>query len=356
MYICWFLEYKGKRKKMIKSGAKDNRLVWLTRNILIGIGLGGVILVFSFSKSNTHESNEVTNTNVVASNLMVSGVTLPEEIEFAGERIPLEYFDIKEALEREMLINSYWHSQTILLLKRAKRYFTDIEPILKANNIPDDFKFLALAESGLTNVQSPAGAVGFWQFIPATAKEYGLEVNTEIDERYNVEKSTNAACMFLKNSYSLFKSWTMAAASYNCGSRGLGKQVQKQYSSNYYDLLLNEETSRYLFRIVALKLILENPQKYGFNLNEADFYQPIPCKKVTITQPVKDWALFAFEQGTNYKLLKMLNPWLREGFLTNTTRKTYTLKIPVAGFRNHERELTKPTVDSIAKESEETPQ
>jgi hypothetical protein len=336
---------------MSQNETKSNRLIWITKNMLIGIGLAGVILVFSFSKTNETESpNNATKENV-ATTYMVSGVALPEEIEFAGERIPMEYFDIKEAMEREVLVNSYWHSQTILLLKRAKRYFADIEPILKANNIPDDFKFVALAESGLMNVKSPAGAVGVWQFMPETAKEHGLEVNKEIDERYNLEKATNAACQFFKTSHSLFGNWTMAAASYNCGSAGLGKQVQKQYSGNYYDLFLNEETSRYLFRIVSLKLILENPQKYGFNLNEGDFYQPIPCKKVTVNYPVKDWALFAFQQGTNYKMLKLMNPWLREGFLTNMGKRTYTLKIPAAGVRDHDKELTKYTVDSIAKKS-----
>jgi hypothetical protein len=332
---------------MVKFCGKDSRSLWLAKNLLFGIGLGGVILVFSFSKSHVPEDS-LSKNNPLSANFMASGISLPDKIEFAGERIPLEYFDIKEALEREMLINSYWHSQTILLLKRAKRYFAEIEPILKANNIPDDFKFLALAESGLTNITSSAGAVGFWQFIPATAKDYGLEVNKEIDERYNVEKSTTAACMFLKKSYVIFNSWTMAAASYNCGRKGLGNQVQRQYSTNYYDLLLNEETSRYIFRIVALKLILEDPQKYGFNLSDSDFYQPIPYTTVSVKGPVKDWALFAFEKGTNYKLLKLMNPWLREGFLTNIEGKSYTVKIPAKGYRNHDKELNKYFADSIA--------
>lgn len=332
---------------MVKFVGKESPGHWLAKNLLFGIGLVGIILVFSFSKSRVPEDS-IAKTKSLPTNYIASGVSLPRNIEFAGERIPLEYFDIKEALEREMLINSYWHSQTILLLKRAKRYFTDIEPILKANAIPDDFKFLALAESGLANVTSSAGAVGFWQFIPETAKEYSLEVNKEVDERYNVEKSTMAACMFLKKSYTIFHSWTMAAASYNCGRKGLGKQVQRQYSTNYYDLLLNDETSRYIFRIVALKIILQDPQKYGFNLQDTDFYQPIPYTTKTIKVPVKDWALFAFENGTNYKMLKLMNPWLREGFLTNMAGKTYTIKIPAAGYRNHERELNKYRADSIA--------
>jgi hypothetical protein len=331
-------------EEMKSSMLKNWRPAILVKNILVVSGLIGIILVFSFSDFSKPIENEKKE---IKSELSVSSIPIPQNIVFAGEKVPVELFDVKEALERELLVNTYWHSQTLLLLKRAKRYFGQIEPIMHKNNIPDDFKYLALAESGFTNTSSPAGATGFWQFIPATAKEYGLEINNEIDERYHIEKATDAACKFLQKSHEIFKSWTMAAASYNCGRRNLGTQVQRQYSNNYYDLLLNEETSRYIFRIIALKLILNNPQEYGFNLSDEDFYKPIPYKEVKVNYPVKDWAIFAFEKGTNYKLLKYLNPWLRENFLTNKEGKTYLVKIPAAGFRQHGKELNKAEADSL---------
>jgi len=326
--------------------------------LVIFIGLIGIILVFSFSTS----EKTVVKEKACATTIMVSGVTLPEKIDFAGESVPIDNFDIKESLERELLINSYWHSQTLMLLKRSTRYFVQIEPILKKNNIPDDFKFLALAESGFTNVTSPAGAVGFWQFLPNTAKDYGLEVNTkldvivEIDERYNLEKSTQAACKFLQDSYNVYKSWTMAAASFNMGCNGLTKQVQRQYSKNYYDILLNDETARYVYRIIALKLIMNDPQKYGFNIAKEDYYQPIPCSEVSVNKPIKDLALFAFEKGTNYKILKLLNPWLRDNSLTNKKAKTYVIKIPAPGYRKVENELKKEEIDKITSQSDQVVQ
>lgn len=320
--------------------------------LIIFIGLIGIILVFTFSTFEKPAAKEVAK----SSTILVSGVTLPEKVDFAGEQVPLEYFDVKEGLEREMLINSYWHSQTLMLLKRSTRYFGQIEPILKKNNIPDDFKYLALAESGFTNITSPAGAVGFWQFVPATAKEYGLEVNSEVDERYHVEKSTQAACKFLQQSFNAYKTWTMAAASYNMGRKALNKSVQRQYTKNYYDLLLNDETARYLYRIIALKLIISDPQKYGFTIAKEDFYQPIPCTDVIINQPIKDLALFAFQKGTNYKILKLLNPWLRDNLLTNKEAKTYTIKIPSAGYRKTEKELKKEEIEQIMSQSDQLDQ
>lgn len=316
---------------------------------LVCLGLVGIVLVFSFATTSSTSGGEKVS-NSVSSN-MVTGVTIPAEIDFASEKVPVEDFDVKEALERELLINSYWHSQTVLLIKKSTRYFVMIEPILKKYNLPDDFKFLALAESGFTNVTSPAGAVGFWQFIPATAKEYGLEVTDEVDERYHVEKSTEAACKYLRSSKEIYKSWTMAAASYNVGRKGLNKQIQRQYTNNYYDILLNEETSRYIFRIVALKLILNDPQKYGFNIGKDDYYQPIPYTEVTVKAPIADLAKFAFDNGTNYKMLKMLNPWLRENFLIKSA-KSYQVKIPISGFRKFDKELTKEDIERIEKQSE----
>jgi hypothetical protein len=296
-----------------------------------------ILIIVSSSKINT----AVTKTNTV------SGIQIPDKIDFAGEQVPVNYFDVKEGLERELLVNSYWHSQTLLLIKRANRYLSLIEPILKKNNIPDDFKYLALAESGFANVRSPAGALGFWQFMPTTGKQYGLEINKEIDERYNLEKSTEAACRLLSDSYKDFGNWTMVAASYNCGRAGLNNQIRRQYSKNYYDLLLNDETGRYIYRIIALKLIIGDPAKYGFTLSDNELYQPIPVKSVNVSEPIKDLALFAFRNGTNYKILKLLNPWLLNNFLTNIEKKTYMIKIPAEGFREHSRELSRLEADSI---------
>jgi hypothetical protein len=317
--------------------------------VIVFIGLIGIILVFTFSTFGKPAVSVKAN----SSTFTVSGVTMPDKVDFAGEQVPLDNFDVKESLEREMLINAYWHSQTLMLLKRSNRYFGEIEPILKKNNLPVDFKFLAIAESGFTNVTSPAGAVGFWQFVPATAKDYGLEVNNEVDERYNIEKSTEAACKFLNESYHLYKSWTMAAASYNMGRKALNKSIQRQYTANYYDILLNDETARYLYRIIALKLILSNPQNYGFNVAKKDLYQPIPCSEISVNKPIKDLALYAFDKGTNYKILKLLNPWLRDSALTNKEGKTYIIKIPAPGYRKIEKVLSKEEIDKIILQSDQ---
>lgn len=331
--------------KVLPSSAKGIRFV------VVGIGLVGFILVFSFSVPTTKTCDTVKIEPITA--FVVTGVKIPNSIDFANEKVPVEDFDVKESLERELLINSYWHSQTLMLLKKSTRYFGMIEPILKKYNLPDDFKFLALAESGFSNVTSPAGAVGFWQFVPETAKEYGLEVNEEVDERYHIEKSTEAACKFLISSYNIYKSWTMAAASYNAGRKGINKQIQRQYTGNYYDILLNDETARYIFRIVALKIIFNDPKKYGFEIRKEDYYQPIPYSEVTVKTPITDLAKFAFEKRTNYKMLKMLNPWFRDNVLTNIKGKSYVIKIPDPGFRTFEKELPKEDIERIEKQSEQ---
>ena len=255
---------------------------------------------------------------------------IPLKLDFAEENVPLERLDVRESLDRELLVNSYWHSQTFLFFKRAYRYFPTIEPILKKNGIPDDFKYLALIESGLANVISPSGATGYWQFIESTGSKMGLLVNDEVDERYHLEKSTEAVCKYLKNSYSIFKSWTLAAAAYNMGDTGLSSQVKSQKVTNYYDLLLNTETARYVFRILAVKTIFNAPRKYGFYFENYDLYPPVKTESVVVDTAIKDLAQFALDKGINYKILKEYNPWLRKSCLTNKTRKTFYIQIPYA--------------------------
>jgi len=261
-------------------------------------------------------------------------VELPEKLTFAGEKVPMEYYDVRENLDRELLSTVYFHSQTIRYIKNAPRYFSIIEPILKSNRIPDDFKYLCVAESGFDpRAISPAKAVGMWQLLESVGKENGLEINDEVDERYHIEKSTEAACRILKSAYEKYKSWAMVAASYNGGRAALDQKIASQKADNYYDLLFVEETTRYVFRILALKLVMEDPEKYGFKINKDQLYPIIETKTIQINSAVKDWATFASEKGINYKTLKMFNPWLRDTFLKNPTRKTYTLKIPEKGFR-----------------------
>jgi membrane-bound lytic murein transglycosylase D len=261
---------------------------------------------------------------------------LPDSVSFAGEKMPLENFDTRESLERELLITAYRHSLTIVNIKRANRYLPLISNILKEYNIPDDFKYLAVAESDLSNMVSPAGATGFWQIMIETGKEEGLEINTEVDERYDLEKSTKFACEYFLKSYAKYGNWTMAAASYNGGRNGIDDQIDIQHENNYYDLLLSEETARYIFRVVAYKLIITNPAGYGFRIAGKDLYPEIKYFEVKVDTAVSDFSGFARKYGTNYKMLKLLNPWLRKPYLTNKQKKNYTIKIPAEGIRNSE--------------------
>jgi hypothetical protein len=263
----------------------------------------------------------------------ITSPTIPEKVEFAGEDMPIHLFDVRESLERELIVNMNFHSNTLQYIKRISRYFPVIEPVLAENGIPDDFKYLSLIESDLMNKVSPTGATGFWQFMKTAATECGLEVNAEVDERYHIEKSTAAACKYLNEAHRIFGNWTMAAASYNMGKSGLSKQVKRQQCNYYYDLLLNDETMRYVYRIAAVKIIMNDPQKYGFKVPDHEKYQVIPYTEVAVKTAVADWSDFAFKYQTNYKMLKYLNPWLRDNKLTNNARKTYYIKIPAEGFR-----------------------
>jgi hypothetical protein len=264
----------------------------------------------------------------------VYALPLPEKMDFAGEPVPLNNPDIRERMDRELLVNTYWQSNGLLLFKRANKYFPQIEPLLKKYGLPDDFKYLAVAESGLEYTSSPAGASGIWHFMKGTGLEYGLEINDYVDERYNLEKATMVAAEYLKAAKSKFGSWTMAAAAYNAGSGGMNKQINRQKETSYYDLLLNDETSRYVFRILALKEIMTHPQQYGFNFREKDLYTNIPTFKVKVNTPVEDWAEWVKPYGINYKILKLHNPWLRDTFLKNSSGKEYFIEIPEKGYYN----------------------
>ena len=262
----------------------------------------------------------------------IHDIELPESLDFCGEAVPLDLFYVREQLERELLVNSYLHSSTVLLLKRTTRWFPVMKPIMEQYGLPEDFKYLAMIEGSLTNARSAKNAVGFWQFMEGTGKEYNLEINKEVDMRYNVEKETVAACKYLTAAYRKFGSWTLAAASYNCGSGRVSKALDEQRIDSYYDMRLHEETQRYVFRILALKLITENPEKYGYRINDNGWYQPYETKTVTVTQSIPDLVQFAYEQGTNYKMLRYFNPWLRGTSLTISAGNSYEIKIPTGRY------------------------
>lgn len=253
----------------------------------------------------------------------------PEQMYFAGEEVPLHVPDVRERFDREMHVNLYFHSNTILMLKRAQRWLPTIGKILKKNGIPEDFKYLPLIESSLENAISYRGAVGYWQLMEGTAEEFGLEVNNEVDERYDPVKSTEVACKYLNRSYRKFGNWTNVAASYNMGMYGLQRRLDQQQVDSYYDLLLNSETARYVFRILAIKEIIENDSHYGYDFPLSHLYREEPVKQVVVTESKSNLVDFAQEQGINYKLLKRHNPWLRTDRLTVRRGESYTIKIPI---------------------------
>ena len=253
---------------------------------------------------------------------------IPDSLNFAGEKVPLDDLLVREAIDREMVSIAYRHSATILTMKRAYRYFPVIEPILKKNGVPLDFKYLCVIESELTNATSPAKAQGFWQFMKATGTSYGLEVNDEIDMRNNVEAATEAACKYLKDLKRGLGSWTSAAAAYNCGEGGLRKRLNEQGVKSYYDTYIFTETTRYVPRILAMKTIMGNLQKYGFMLRHCDMYPQLTYKTVELKGQKVDLAAFAKQNNTNLKVLRNLNPWITTNTLTNKANKTYTVKIP----------------------------
>lgn len=258
---------------------------------------------------------------------------LPSRISFAGEEVPLKYFDVRESLQREMTVITYWHSSMILIFQNDNRYKREIMKILKEEGVPEDFYYLCIAESGLQPVSSYAGACGYWQFLAATAKEYGLVVNDEVDERYNIRKSTYAAAAYFKKAYAELGSWTLAAASYNIGLGNVKYRKKIQFQNNYYDMQFPEETGRYVFRALAFKTIMKDPEKYGFKLDKEQLYPEFEYKEVTVNTPIENWSAFAAKHRTNFKLLKMYNQWIKANNLTNKNRDTFIVRIPKEGTR-----------------------
>jgi hypothetical protein len=291
-----------------------------------------------FFTPNNNSVDSADSNDSFPQNYRIISPKIPDSISIFGERVPLENFEVYERVDREILVNTYWHSSTILAIKRAARWFPVIEPILKENNIPNDFKYLAVVESNLDNVVSPAGATGYWQFIKSAAKQYGLEVSDEVDERYDVIKSTEAACKYLNTAYAMFGNWTMAASSYNAGMSGIDKWSGLQKANNYWNLVLNSETSRYVARIIAVKLIMENPAAYGYDLKPEDLYAPLKYQEIEVVGSVDNLADYAALLGINYKTLKLYNPWLRDTSLKNKNRTTYKIKVPEEGSINLIRE------------------
>jgi membrane-bound lytic murein transglycosylase D len=303
------------------------------------LGISCLIILFAyiiFNESREHvapsvmSDEEVANPQFVMDDGPLPAISfdIPEEASFANEPMPLNLPDVKERLDKELQINTYFHSNTIFLIKRAKRWLPQIEKILKEHNIPEDFKYLPLIESNLMNVVSPAEAVGYWQILKTSGKEFGLEISDEVDERYDPLKATVAACKYLNQAYRKFGSWTLVAASYNRGMGGVERAIENQGEKNYYDLFLNDETSRYVFRIVAIKEIIEHPTRYGFKVNPKHLYQEEPLRYVEVNETVKDLISFAKQNGTNYKLIKRHNPWLRDDRLTVKKGKRYRIAIP----------------------------
>ena len=288
-----------------------------------------LITLLSITFFNALHISDVSPEKNTSETYAIKALKIPSNLTFAGEKVPTELYDIKERMDRELLVNTYWQSNGLLLIKKAHKFFPLIEPMLKKYGIPDDFKYLAVAESGLENNSSPAGAAGFWQFLKSSAKEYGLEVNQNVDERYNLEKATRIAAEYLKKSKERFGTWTLAAAAYNAGNARIARNLKRQQVDNYYDLLLNNETARYVFRIVALKEVLSYPKKYGFEFDEEDLYELPNTQIVEVDTVITNIASFAKAFNTNYKELKLHNTWLRENKLNNKSRKLYQIKIPI---------------------------
>lgn len=299
----------------------------------IGLISFGVIIVLSFtfygiSKNGKESIIETPTDGIIAYDNVLATPPIPQTVTFCGESVPIDIYYVREGLERELIIHCYQHSRTIQTFKRATRFFPEIEKILQEEGVPEDLKYLCVAESSLENVVSPAKAAGFWQFMAATGKSYGLEINNYVDERYHLEKSTRAACTFLKDLKAKLGTWSLAAAAYNMGETGLQRNMSEQSINNYWDLYLNQETSRYVNRIISYKLMFEDPDKYGVKLKLTECYRPIPYKEIKVDTSINSLLEFAKSNNILYRELKEMNPWLRDKALP-VREKNYLLRIPV---------------------------
>jgi hypothetical protein len=306
--------------------------IWMGRFSFFTAGLLSMLLFMSYSKdeSNIKRTTEFKpdsrSLNFMSQN--IRSVPFRDRYIFAGEAVPIQNFDVKERLDRELLVNTYWHSNTILCLKAAQRYLPMIEKALKEFNIPQDFKYIPIIETSLRNETSPAGAKGIWQFMKPVGDSYQLEINEEVDERFHYTKATQAACRHLLRYKQRFGSWTLAAAAYNAGEGNLNKELERQGENSYYNLSINDESSRYLFRLIALKEIVEHPEDYGFFINPDEKYNIPKTKSIEVKTSIADLGDWARRNGTTYRMLKVLNPWLRSSTLTNKLNKIYYIEIP----------------------------
>ncbi|MGB1248262.1 MAG: lytic transglycosylase domain-containing protein [Chitinophagales bacterium] len=312
------------------------RKLWLPISVTVFL-----LIIFNYIRQNNQDY--IPNTKIVTASIIpfesgddgeeeappqrIHPVRITGDMFFAGEEVPIYDYEVRERLDKELLKNTFWHSSTILNYKLSNKYFEEIKAILDKNGVPQDFVYLCVAESNLQNLVSPAGAAGFWQIMKQTGKGYGLEINDEVDERYHLLKSTEVACQYLKEAKAKFGTWTLAAASYNMGMGGLQNRLNDQMVDNYYDLYLNTETSRYVFRILAFKSIFENPEEFGFNFTDDDLYSSYPYEEVIQETSIPDLAQYAIDNGTTYKMIKLLNPWLRDNSLTISTGNSYRIKI-----------------------------
>jgi hypothetical protein len=299
--------------------------------VLVSVVIIGLFFINAEKSTDKNENKQIKSIDSIRNtsvSYQIKALKIPNNLTFAGEKVELNKTDIKERIDRELLVNTYWQSNALLWFKRTHKYFPVIEPILKEEGVPDDFKYLAVIESDLRNVTSPAGAKGMWQMLKSAARENGLEVNDNVDERYHLEKATRAACSYLKIAKERLGSWTLAAAAYHAGNFGIEKRLKDQNVDNYYDVLAGENTERYIPRIVAAKEILTHPEKYGFQFEDEDLYNIKPSYTIKVDTVITNIALFAKTYNTNYKELKMFNPWLRENKLNNKTRILYEIKIP----------------------------
>ncbi len=293
--------------------------------VLASLAIAGEAFIFATRKEDN--SDEIL-AKAIRSGYHVYAPPIPDTLYFCGERVPLNLWYVREGLDRELVSNMYYQSSTLFNIKRATRVFPTIERILKEEGVPEDMKYLCVIESGLQNVTSPAGANGYWQFMKATGQKYGLEISDEIDMRNDLEASTHAACRYLKSLKARFGGWTEAAAAYNCGENGLEKRLSNQQQRSYYELMLNKETQRYVYRILALKLIMQHPQDYGYTVRRCDTYPELPYEEITLSGQNVDLVAFAKANGTSYKMLRTMNPWLTNDNLKNKTGKSYTVRIP----------------------------